>query len=94
MKKAEFVELVKECGGYESKKSAEIALDSVLESIVKVLEQKDTVEIVGFGKFETALLKGKEGKVPGTDKTYKTEDKFIPKFKAGKSFKERIEKIK
>ncbi|MDD3060674.1 MAG: HU family DNA-binding protein, partial [Sulfurimonas sp.] len=28
--------------------------------------------------------------VPGTDKTYTTEDKMVPKFKAGKGLKDRI----
>ena len=36
------------------------------------------------------LLKGKSGKVPGTDKTYTTQDKMVPKFKAGKGLKDRV----
>ena len=36
-------------------------------------------------------MKGKTGKVPGTNKTYTTSDKMVPKFKAGKNLKERVE---
>ena len=34
--------------------------------------------------------KGKEGTVPGTNKKYKTKDKFVPKFKAGKGLKDAV----
>ena len=40
--------------------------------------------------FVTALQKGKSGKVPGTDRTYTIEDKYVPKFKASKVLKEKI----
>ena len=46
-----------------------------------------------FGKFENVLQKGKKGKVPGRDATYETEDKWVPRFKAGKALKAEIEKI-
>ena len=48
------------------------------------------VSLVGFGSFNAALQKGKSGKVPGTDKMYTTEDKMVPKFKAGKGLKDRV----
>jgi len=38
----------------------------------------------------TALVKKEDGKVPGTDKTYTTQDKMVPKFKAGKGLKDRV----
>lgn len=95
MNKSDFVKTIKEVGGYAEKKEAEKALDSVVASIHKVLKDNESVELVGFGKFENALQKGKEGKVPGSkDKTYKTEDKFVPKFKPGKSLKDEVAKIK
>lgn len=45
---------------------------------------------MGFGSFGASLQKGKSGKVPGTDKTYTTKDKMVPKFKAGKGLKDRV----
>ncbi|RDU67019.1 DNA-binding protein [Helicobacter didelphidarum] len=94
MNKNDFVKTIKEVGGYSEKKEAEKALDSVVAAIYKVLKTNGTVELVGFGKFENALQKGKEGKVPGSDKKYKTSDKMVPKFKPGKALKDEIAKIK
>ena len=60
----------------------------------KLLAKKESIELVGFGKFETVLQKGKEGTVPGTTKKYKTQNKYVPKFKAGKGLKDAVSAAK
>ncbi len=90
MNKSEFVDLVKQVGEYETKKEAEKAISTFTAAVVKALAKKESIELVGFGKFETVLQKGKEGVVPGTTKKYKTGDKFVPKFKAGKGLKDAV----
>ena len=90
MNKREFVERIQKLGGYEKKKDAEKALDTVIKVIEEALIEGEDVELIGFGKFYTEIQKGREGKIPGTDKTYKTEDKKVPKFKAGKKLKELV----
>ena len=91
--KGEFVEIIKKHGGYKDKKEAEVALSSFVAAVKEVLKENIAVELVGFGKFENVLQKGKKGKVPGRDATYETEDKWVPRFKAGKALKAEIEKI-
>ena len=93
MNKAEFVELVKKVGEYDTKKDAEKAVNSFVDAISR-LTQKQSVELVGFGKFETAVQKAKTGKVPGTNKTYKTSEKAVPKFRPGKGLKDQVAKAK
>ncbi len=90
MNKAQFVELVQASGSYKTKIEAENAIKAFTEAVTKALAKKESVSLVGFGSFETALQKGKSGKVPGTSKTYTTKDKMVPKFKAGKSLKDRV----
>ncbi len=90
MNKAEFVELLKEVGDYDTKKEAEKAISAFTAAVEKALSKKQSIELVGFGKFETVLQKGKEGTVPGTNKKYKTSDKYVPKFKAGKGLKDAV----
>ena len=94
MNKAEFVDLVKEVGSYATKKDAETAVNAFVEAVEKALSKKQSIELVGFGKFETVLQKGKEGKVPGKNQSYKTEDKMVPKFKPGKGLKDLVAKAK
>lgn len=71
MNKSEFVDLVKEVGEYETKKEAEKAISTFTAAVSKALAKKESIELVGFGKFETVLQKGKEGVVPGTNKNTK-----------------------
>ncbi|MCI6217451.1 MAG: HU family DNA-binding protein [Helicobacter sp.] len=92
MNKAEFVDLVKTTGGFETKKDAERAVNVFTEAITKALSKKQSVELVGFGKFETAIQKAKTGKVPGTNKTYTTKEKRVPKFRPGKGLKDLVSK--
>ncbi len=91
MNKAQFVELVQSCGEYKTKTEAEKAIKAFTDAVTEALVKKEDVSLVGFGSFTTVLQKGKTGKVPGTDKTYTTSDKMVPKFKAGKGLKDRVE---
>ena len=90
MTKAQFVELVQECGNYKTKVEAEDAIKAFTDAVTEALIRKEDISLVGFGSFTTALQKGKSGKVPGTNKTYTTQDKMVPKFKAGKGLKDRV----
>ncbi|OBV29670.1 DNA-binding protein [Helicobacter sp. CLO-3] len=92
MNKAEFVDLIKDAGKLPSKKDAETAVNAFIAAVEKALSKKKSVELVGFGKFEAVMQKGKTGKVPGTNKTYSTKDKYVPKFKPGKSLKDLVAK--
>jgi DNA-binding protein HU-beta len=91
MNKSQFVELVQSSGGYKTKVEAEKAIEAFTGAVTEALVSKNEVALVGFGTFCTALQKGKSGKVPGTDKSYSTEDKIVPKFKSSKSLKSKIE---
>ena len=90
MNKAQFVELVQASGNYKTKVEAEAAIKAFTEAVTVALVKKESVSLVGFGSFEASLQKGKSGKVPGTNKTYTTQDKMVPKFKAGKGLKDRV----
>jgi len=90
MQKAEFIELVQSCGDYKTKAEAQAAIKAFTEAVTVALAKQEDVSLVGFGGFHAVMQKGKSGKVPGTDKTYTTQDKMVPKFKAGKTLKDRV----
>lgn len=90
MNKAQFVELVQKSGNYKTKVEAEAAIKAFTDAVTMALVAKEEVSLVGFGSFAASLQKGKSGTVPGTSKTYSTEDKMVPKFKPGKSLKDSI----
>jgi len=90
MNKTEFISAVAE-DAKVTKENAKRVLEASLGVIVSNVAKGEKVEFVGFGSFSRKMQKGREGKVPGTDKTYKTSDKNVPSFKAGKQFKDKVE---
>jgi len=93
MNKNDFIsEVAKDCG--ETKDKVKTILESVFSNITSNVAKGERVEFVGFGSFQKKLQKGREGLVPGSKKKYKTEDKNIPSFKAGKKFKDTVEAYK
>jgi len=90
MNKPEFVQLVKQLGGYSTNDEATLAIDTIQKAISKTLVKGDEISLQSFGKFSTKLIKGKSGVVPGTTKTYTTQDKMAPKFTASSVLKEAV----
>jgi DNA-binding protein HU-beta len=90
MTKAEFVELVQKEGDFENRALAERAVKAFTDAVTEALKQKERVSLVGFGTFSTVDMPEKEGKVPGTDKTYKKPAHTAPKFKFGKTVKDAV----
>ena len=68
----------------------ESAVKNILESIVVSLENKDRVEIRGFGSFSLHYRNPRVGRNPKTGKQVDLKGKYVPHFKAGKEFRERV----
>lgn len=90
MTKAQFVELVQEQGGYESKAQAEQAIKAFTGAITAALVKKESVNLVGFGTFSTVDVAEKSGIVPGTDRNYTKPAHTAPKFKFGSTIKDAV----
>lgn len=75
-----------------TKKDAEAALKSFIDSVQEALEGGDKVQLVGFGAFETRERAAREGRNPRTKETINIPASTVPVFKAGKEFKERVNK--
>lgn len=98
MNKNDLVKIVADSGNYRQgsrldRAEAERALNAVVNAIERCLKENESVELIGFGKFENVMQKGKTGLIPGTDKKYETQDKLVPKFKPGKALKDSISRI-
>ena len=75
-----------------TKKEAALALDAFIESVEEALENKEKVQLVGFGTFETRERAAREGRNPRTKETITIPASTVPVFKAGKEFKDRVNK--
>ena len=56
------------------------------------LENGEKVQLVGFGTFETRERAAREGRNPRTKETINIPASTVPVFKAGKEFKEKVNK--
>ena len=75
-----------------TKKDAEAALKAFIDSVQEALEGGDKVQLVGFGTFETRERAARERRNPRNKETINIPASTVPVFKAGKEFKERVNK--
>ncbi len=89
MNKKEFVERVSE-STETTKKDTEKIVNAVFEEIAKALEEKDNVQIIGFGTFEARFRQERNGVNPSTGEELVIPERYVPAFKPGKKLKERV----
>ena len=75
-----------------TKKDAESALKAFIDSVQEALENGDKVQLIGFGTFETRERAAREGRNPRTKETITIPASTVPVFKAGKEYKDRVNK--
>ena len=85
MKKTELITAIAEKSGL-TKKDAEAALTATLDTIVETVAAGDKIQITGFGTFEQRQRNARTGnkiEIPASK---------VPAFKAGKEFKNTVNK--
>jgi DNA-binding protein HU-beta len=87
-------ELVKKVGAENalSQKQAAAVVDSVLGAVVDTVAAGESVALFGFGTFSLKHRDAREGRNPATGKTMQFAASNTPVFKAGKAFKEKVNK--
>ncbi len=75
-----------------SKAAAEKALDGLVDTITSALKKGMDVALVGFGTFTVSKRKARKGRNPQDGSVVNIPAKKVPKFKAGKSLKEAVNK--
>ncbi len=90
MKKTELIAAVAEQSGL-SKKDAEKAL-SAIDTIVKAVAEGDKIQLTGFGTFEQRQRNARTGVDPRTGNSIEIAASKVPAFKAGKAFKDAVNK--
>lgn len=91
MNKAELIGAVAEKTGM-SKKDSERTVNATLEAIKDSVEAGEKVQLVGFGVFDVKKREARIGRNPKTREEIKIPASRVPVFKAGKAFKEAVDK--
>jgi len=75
-----------------SKVAALEAVDALTEAITGALKKGDKVTLIGFGNFDVAKRAARTGMNPQTMQKIKIKASKAPRFKAGKAFKDVVNK--
>lgn len=90
MKKDGLVDAVMKAAGIETKKQAQLVVDTMFDTIVKTLSRGEEVGITGFGAFRVAKRAARMGVNPKTGEKIQIKASTKPKFRAGKVLKEAV----
>jgi DNA-binding protein HU-beta len=91
MNKAELILKIaehKDAAGLK-KTQVEFVLNETLELIKKSVKKEDVI-LIGFGTFSKSKRKARMGRNPQTGKELKIPARTVPKFKAGKGFRDLV----
>lgn len=91
MNKTELITAIAEKSGL-SKKDSEKALKAFEEAVTEELVNGGKVQLVGFGTFDVAERKAREGRNPQTRETMHIAASKAPRFKVGKALKDAVNK--
>ena len=86
MNKAQLIEAVAKVTKL-TKTDCESVLNSCLDTVKKSVKKGDDVTLIGFGTFTKAKRKARIGRNPQTGKEIKIPAMTVPKFRAGREFK-------
>ena len=89
MNKAQLIEAVAKATEM-TKVDAEMALNTTLETIKKCVKKGEDVTLIGFGTFTKSKRKARIGRNPQTGKEIKIPAMNVPRFRAGKEFKDSL----
>ncbi|MDD4320664.1 MAG: HU family DNA-binding protein [Acidaminococcaceae bacterium] len=91
MNKSELIAAVATKAGL-TKKDSEKAVNAFIDAVKATVAKKKKVQLIGFGTFEHRVRKARNGKNPRTGETIKIAKATVPAFKAGKAFKDAVNK--
>lgn len=91
MNKAELINAIADETGL-SKKDTEATINSFVNVISNALAEKDKVQLVGFGTFETRKRAARKGKNPQTGEELNIPASTTAALKVGKALKEKLNK--
>ncbi len=89
MIKSELIKYVSEKVGV-THEVAELAVNTIFDSMTEALVREKSIEIRGFGSFKIRHYKERKGRNPKTGQIIDVSPKKRPFFKVGKELKERV----
>lgn len=89
MNKSELVTAIAEEAGI-SKKAAEAVVNAFTSTVIRTVADGGKVQLIGFGTFEMNQRSARQGRNPQTGGIVEIPATNVPKFKAGRVFKDAV----
>lgn len=89
MNKADLISAVAEKSGV-TKKDATAVLAAIIDTVETTLKSEESVQIMGFGTFETRKRAARKGRNPQTGEEIEIPASKVPAFKPGKALKDAV----
>lgn len=90
MNKNQLIDAVRDRCDEVSKKTVNEVVDAMLETIQQTVSDGTDVSVTGFGRFTRSERAARSGRNPQTGATMNIPASKSPAFKAGKVFKDRV----
>ena len=91
MNKAELIEAISKDTSL-SKKDVDAVIKSFISTVTSTLSNKESVQLIGFGTFDTSERESRTGRNPATGEAIEIAASTVVKFKAGSGLKEKVNK--
>jgi integration host factor subunit beta len=89
--KSELIAKLAQLHPHLSLADAELAVKTMLDTMIKNLIEGNRIEIRGFGSFSLNYRPPRTGRNPKTGEQVAVPAKYVPHFKAGKELRERVD---
>ena len=70
-----------------TEKTTKALLKAYTEAVMEAMTEGDSVQLIGFGKFEVKLRKARKGRNPKTGEALDIPAKTVPAFRPGATMK-------
>ena len=88
--KKELIEIIANDQEQLPYKDIELAIKTIIESMIDSLKKGKRIEIRGFGSFSLRYRKSRIGRNPKSGESVNIDERYVPHFKPGKDLKKRV----
>lgn len=94
MVKSELIEVLAQKRPHLERKDVELAVSCMIKQMTEALMANDRIEIRGFGSFSLHYLPPVTGRDPRSGAALNLPARYLPRFKAGKELRQRVNLLK
>ncbi|MEQ6341076.1 MAG: HU family DNA-binding protein [Gammaproteobacteria bacterium] len=92
MNKADLIDAIHGRHDTLTKKDVAAVIESLFDEVTHTVARGDEISLIGFGKFHATQRAARTGRNPATGEELQIAASTVPKFTAGKAFKDAVSK--